>query len=170
MISALRSNTGLRSASTLLHRFNPILSSSRSYHQRVHDHYENPQNVGTLPKNDPNVGTAVHGAVACGDYMRFQIEVGEDGIIKQARFKTFGCGSAIASSSLATTWVQGKHIDDALKIKNSDIAKHLSLPPVKLHCSTMAEEAIQLAVKDYKRKKGLLNEEEQKDAPSSSSH
>lgn len=116
---------------------------------------ENPRNVGSLPKSDPTVGTGLVGAPACGDVMKLQVRVGADGVITEAKFKTFGCGSAIASSSLATTWAQGKHINDVLKIKNTDIAKHLSLPPVKLHCSMLAEDAIKAAVADYKKKQGL---------------
>jgi len=127
-------------------------STTRCYHQRVIDHYENPRNVGSLPKNDQDVGTGVVGAPACGDVMKMQFRVGQDGVIREAKFKTFGCGSAIASSSLATSWVQGKHIDEVVKIKNSDIAKHLALPPVKLHCSMLAEDAIKAAVKDWKEK------------------
>merc|ERR1711935_470431 len=126
---------------------------SRLYHERVIDHYENPRNVGSLDKNDKNVGTGLVGAPACGDVMKLQIKVNEEtGEIEKAVFKTFGCGSAIASSSLATEWVQGKSISEAGKIKNSDIAKELCLPPVKLHCSMLAEDAIQAALKDYKVK------------------
>ena len=116
------------------------------------DHYENPRNVGSLDKNDANVGTGLVGAPACGDVMKLQIRVDEEGKIVDAKFKTFGCGSAIASSSLATEWVKGKSLDDAGKIKNSEIAKELSLPPVKLHCSMLAEDAIRAALKDYKTK------------------
>ena len=119
---------------------------------QVIDHYENPRNVGSLDKNDANVGTGLVGAPACGDVMKLQIRVDEEGKIVDAKFKTFGCGSAIASSSLATEWVKGKSLDDAGKIKNSEIAKELSLPPVKLHCSMLAEDAIRAALKDYKTK------------------
>merc|ERR1711935_128407 len=127
---------------------------ARSYHENVIDHYENPRNVGTMDKNDKNVGTGLVGAPACGDVMKLQIKVNEEtGEIEEAVFKTFGCGSAIASSSLATEWVQGKNVDDAVEIKNTEIAKHLNLPPVKLHCSMLAEDAIKAAVKDYKAKK-----------------
>ncbi|XP_077592961.1 iron-sulfur cluster assembly scaffold protein IscU-like [Stigmatopora nigra] len=122
------------------------------YHQKVVDHYENPRNVGTLDKNSKKVGTGLVGAPACGDVMKLQIEVDEDGKIRDARFKTFGCGSAIASSSLATEWVKGKSVDEALAIKNTDIAKELCLPPVKLHCSMLAEDAIKAALADYRLK------------------
>lgn len=127
-------------------------SSSRSYHARVIDHYENPRNVGSLPKSDRDVGTGLVGAPACGDVMKLQLRVDKDGKITEAKFKTFGCGSAIASSSLATSWAEGKHIDEVVRIKNTDIAKHLALPPVKLHCSMLAEDAIKAAVADYKKK------------------
>lgn len=129
------------------------LLPSRSYHDRVIDHYENPRNVGSLPKTSDDVGTGVVGAPACGDVMKLQLRVDETtGIITEAVFKTFGCGSAIASSSLATSWAQGKHIDEVIKIKNTDIAKHLSLPPVKLHCSMLAEDGLKAAVADYQQK------------------
>jgi len=132
----------------------PLFSQlSRSYHARVIDHYENPRNVGSLNPNDPNVGTGLVGAPACGDVMKLQLKVNDEGIITEAKFKTFGCGSAIASSSLATTLAKGKSVDEVLKIKNQEIAKHLSLPPVKLHCSMLAEDAIKAAVKDYHKKK-----------------
>ena len=125
-----------------------------AYHQRVIDHYENPRNVGSLDKKSEDVGTGLVGAPACGDVMKLQIKVNEEsGTIEQAVFKTFGCGSAIASSSYATELLQGMAIEDAVKIKNSDIASHLKLPPVKLHCSMLAEDAIQAAIKDYKTKK-----------------
>lgn len=135
----------------------PILKKSLSvpalsYHKNVIDHYENPRNVGSLDKNDSNVGTGLVGAPACGDVMKLQIQVDKNGKIVDAKFKTFGCGSAIASSSLATEWVKGKTVDDALKLKNSDIAKELALPPVKLHCSMLAEDAIKAALADYKIK------------------
>ncbi len=124
-----------------------------AYSEKVIDHYENPRNVGTLDKNDENVGTGMVGAPACGDVMRLQIKVSEDGVIEDAKFKTYGCGSAIASSSLVTEWVKGKTIDEALAIKNSDIADELALPPVKIHCSILAEDAIKAAVNDYNAKK-----------------
>jgi len=123
----------------------------RTYHERVLDHYENPRNVGSLDKKKPSVGTGLVGAPACGDVMRLQIEV-KDGKIVDARFKTFGCGSAIASSSLVTEWVKGKTLDEASTITNTSIAKHLCLPPVKLHCSMLAEDAIKSAIKDYNEK------------------
>ncbi|GBF95838.1 hypothetical protein Rsub_08428 [Raphidocelis subcapitata] len=125
----------------------------RAYHKNVVDHYERPRNVGSFDKNDPNVGTGLVGAPACGDVMKLQIRVDEDGNIVDSCFKTFGCGSAIASSSVATEWVKGKSLDEVTTIKNSDIAKHLSLPPVKLHCSMLAEDAIKAAVKDIKAKR-----------------
>merc|ERR1712028_69823 len=126
----------------------------RAYHDNVIEHYENPRNVGSLDKNDKNVGTGLVGAPACGDVMKLQIKVNEEtGEIEEAVFKTFGCGSAIASSSLATEWVQGKNVDDAVEVKNTEIAKHLNLPPVKLHCSMLAEDAIKAAIGDYKTKK-----------------
>lgn len=123
-----------------------------SYSEKVIDHYENPRNVGSLDKNDEGVGTGMVGAPACGDVMRLQIKVGKDGIIEDAKFKTYGCGSAIASSSLVTEWVKGKTIDQALEIKNTQIAEELALPPVKVHCSILAEDAIKAAVADYKSK------------------
>lgn len=122
------------------------------YHEKVIDHYENPRNVGKMDPKKRNVGTGLVGAPACGDVMKLQIEVDDDGKIIDAKFKTFGCGSAIASSSLATEWVKGRSISEAGTIKNSDIAKELSLPPVKLHCSMLAEDAIKAALKDYKVK------------------
>lgn len=125
----------------------------RLYHKNVVEHYERPRNVGSFDKADPDVGTGLVGAPACGDVMKLQIKVDEQGNIVDAKFKTFGCGSAIASSSVATEWVKGKSLDEVLKIKNSDIAKHLSLPPVKLHCSMLAEDAIKAAVKDIKAKR-----------------
>ncbi|KAI4343750.1 hypothetical protein L6164_011060 [Bauhinia variegata] len=126
----------------------------RLYHERVVDHYNNPRNVGSFDKNDLTVGTGLVGAPACGDVMKLQIKVDEEtGKIVDARFKTFGCGSAIASSSVATEWVKGKHTEEVLSIKNTEIAKHLSLPPVKLHCSMLAEDAIKAAVKDYEAKR-----------------
>lgn len=122
------------------------------YSDKVIDHYENPRNVGKMDKEDDNVGTGMVGAPACGDVMQLQILVGDDGIIEDAKFKTYGCGSAIASSSLLTEWVKGKDIEDAGNIRNTDIAKELSLPPVKIHCSVLAEDAIKAAIKDYKEK------------------
>jgi nitrogen fixation NifU-like protein len=124
-----------------------------SYSTKVIEHYENPRNVGTLDKEDPNVGTGVVGAPACGDVMRLQIRVNDDGVIEDAKFKTFGCGSAIASSSLATEWIKGKSVDEAEGLKNSQIAEELSLPPVKIHCSVLAEDAIKSAIEDYRQKK-----------------
>ncbi len=124
-----------------------------AYSEKVLDHYENPRNVGTMDKDDPNVGTGLVGAPACGDVMRLQLKISDDGVIEDAKFKTFGCGSAIASSSLVTEWVKGKKVDEALTIKNSDIAEELSLPPVKIHCSVLAEDAIKAAISDYKNKK-----------------
>uniref|UniRef100_A0A8B9NU58 Iron-sulfur cluster assembly enzyme ISCU n=1 Tax=Apteryx owenii TaxID=8824 RepID=A0A8B9NU58_APTOW len=129
---------------------------------RVVDHYENPRNVGSLDRNAKNVGTGLVGAPACGDVMKLQVEVDENGKIVDARFKTFGCGSAIASSSLATEWVKGKTVDEALKIRNTDIAKELCLPPVKLHCSMLAEDAIKAALADYKLKQDPKKEESEK--------
>jgi nitrogen fixation NifU-like protein len=124
-----------------------------SYSNKVIDHYENPRNVGTLDKEDPNVGTGLVGAPACGDVMRLQIRVNDAGVIEDARFKTFGCGSAIASSSLATEWIKGKTVDEAEALQNSQIAEELSLPPVKIHCSVLAEDAIKSAIEDYRKKK-----------------
>jgi nitrogen fixation protein NifU and related proteins len=124
-----------------------------AYSEKLLDHYENPRNVGTLDKDDPSVGTGLVGAPACGDVMRLQIRVSPEGVIEDARFKTFGCGSAIASSSLATEWIKGKNIDEAAEIKNSQIAEELSLPPVKIHCSVLAEDAIKSAIEDYKQKR-----------------
>jgi len=125
-----------------------------AYSEKLIDHYENPRNVGTLDKGDAMVGTGLVGAPACGDVMKLQIKVGADGKIEDAKFKTFGCGSAIASSSLATEWVKGKTLDEAETIKNTMIAQHLSLPPVKIHCSVLAEDAIKAAIKDYREKHG----------------
>lgn len=124
-----------------------------TYSKKVIDHYENPRNVGSLDKEKKNVGTGLVGAPACGDVMKLQIEVDDNGIITDAKFKTFGCGSAIASSSLVTEWLKGRSINDAEAIKNTEIAKELSLPPVKLHCSLLAEDAIKAAIADYKLKK-----------------
>jgi len=125
---------------------------TRLYHLNVIDHYENPRNVGSLDKNNPQVGTGLVGAPACGDVMKLQIEVNKDGVIMDAKFKTFGCGSAIASSSVATEWIKGKSLQEAGTIANTDIASHLKLPPVKLHCSMLAEDAIKSAINDYKTK------------------
>ncbi|MCU0834984.1 MAG: Fe-S cluster assembly scaffold IscU [Chromatiaceae bacterium] len=125
-----------------------------AYSDKVLDHYENPRNVGTLDKDDPSVGTGMVGAPACGDVMRLQIKVNQDGVIEDARFKTYGCGSAIASSSLLTEWVKGKTLAEAQQIKNQDIADELALPPVKVHCSVLAEDAIRAAIQDYERKRG----------------
>jgi nitrogen fixation NifU-like protein len=123
-----------------------------AYSDKLLDHYENPRNIGSLDKNSEDVGTGLVGAPACGDVMKLQIKVGPDGLIEDAKFKTFGCGSAIASSSLVTEWVKGKTIDEAETIKNTDIAKHLALPPVKIHCSVLAEDAIKAAIADYRAK------------------
>jgi nitrogen fixation NifU-like protein len=123
-----------------------------AYSEKVLDHYENPRNVGSFDKEDKQVGTGMVGAPACGDVMRLQIKVGDDGIIKDAKFKTYGCGSAIASSSLLTEWVKGKSLDEARLIKNTDIADELALPPVKIHCSVLAEDAIKAAISDYQGK------------------
>ncbi|XP_047360215.1 iron-sulfur cluster assembly enzyme ISCU, mitochondrial [Vespa velutina] len=149
MMSLLKSlPKALNGASKTLSRSVPAVS----YHPNVLDHYENPRNVGSMDKNDTRVGTGLVGAPACGDVMKLQIKVDENGKIVDAKFKTFGCGSAIASSSLATEWVKGKTIDEALKLKNTDIAKELCLPPVKLHCSMLAEDAIKAALSDYRIK------------------
>jgi nitrogen fixation NifU-like protein len=123
-----------------------------AYSEKVVDHYENPRNVGSFDKNDGAVGTGLVGAPACGDVMKLQIKVGADGIIEDAKFKTFGCGSAIASSSLVTEWVKGKTLDEAATIRNTQIAQHLALPPVKIHCSVLAEDAIKAAIEDYRQK------------------
>jgi len=123
-----------------------------AYSDKVIDHYENPRNVGSLDKNDPSVGTGMVGAPACGDVMKLQIKVNDQGIIEDAKFKTYGCGSAIASSSLVTEWVKGKTLDQAGQIKNSEIAEELALPPVKIHCSILAEDAIKAAINDYQLK------------------
>jgi len=125
-----------------------------AYSDKVLDHYENPRNVGTLDKNDPHVGTGMVGAPACGDVMKLQIKVSDDGVIQDAKFKTYGCGSAIASSSLVTEWLKGKTLDQASEIKNSAIAEELALPPVKIHCSVLAEDAIKSAIANLKSKQG----------------
>ena len=129
-----------------------------AYSDKLLDHYENPRNVGAMDKDEDGVGTGLVGAPACGDVMKLQIKVDEDGIIEDAKFKTFGCGSAIASSSLVTEWVKGKTLDEASEIKNTDIAQELALPPVKIHCSILAEDAIKAAISDYKSKKSLKSE------------
>ncbi|MCE5308319.1 MAG: Fe-S cluster assembly scaffold IscU [Acidobacteriales bacterium] len=132
-----------------------------AYSNKVLDHYNNPRNVGSLDKADPNVGTGMVGAPECGDVMKLQLKVNPDtGVIEDAKFKTFGCGSAIASSSLATEWVKGKTVDEALQIKNSEIVNELSLPPVKIHCSVLAEDAIKAAIDDYKKKQAAHPAEE----------
>lgn len=125
-----------------------------AYSEKVLDHYENPRNIGTMDVKDKNVGTGMVGAPACGDVMRLQIKVNDEGVIEDARFKTYGCGSAIASSSLLTEWVKGKTLDEASLIKNSEIAEELALPPVKIHCSVLAEDAIKAAIRDLKAKRG----------------
>ena len=124
-----------------------------AYSEKVIDHYENPRNVGSLDKSDPNVGTGLVGAPACGDVMKLQLKVSDDGIIQDAKFKTFGCGSAIASSSLVTEWVKGMTVDQAMEVRNTHIAEELNLPPVKIHCSVLAEDAIKAAIADYKAKR-----------------
>src|SRR5690606_6020705 len=135
-----------------------VRNTIMAYSEKVLDHYENPRNVGKMDADAPDVGTGMVGAPACGDVMRLQIQVSDDGIIQDAKFKTYGCGSAIASSSLATEWMKGKTIDEAELIKNTTIAEELALPPVKIHCSVLAEDAIKAAVRDYKQKKGLIKE------------
>ena len=125
-----------------------------AYGEKVIDHYQNPRNVGTLDKSKPTVGTGLVGAPECGDVMRLQIQI-EDGIITDAKFKTFGCGSAIAASSLATEWLKGKSVDDAAKLDNMDLVEELNLPPVKIHCSVLAQDAVQAAINDYRTKNGL---------------
>lgn len=126
-----------------------------AYSDKVIDHYENPRNVGKFDAEDPSIGTGMVGAPACGDVMRLQIKVNEQGVIEDAKFKTYGCGSAIASSSLATEWMKGKTLEEAETIKNTQLAEELALPPVKIHCSVLAEDAIKAAVRDYREKKGL---------------
>ena len=126
-----------------------------AYSEKVIDHYTNPRNIGTLDKSSESVGTGLVGAPECGDVMRLQIQVSDEGVIEDAKFKTFGCGSAIASSSLATEWLKGKSVDDALEIDNMEIVEELALPPVKIHCSVLAEDAIKAAINDYRVKKGL---------------
>ena len=128
-----------------------------TYSNKLLDHYENPRNVGSMDKENKDVGTGLVGAPACGDVMKLQIKVGDEGVIEDAKFKTFGCGSAIASSSLITEWVKGKNLDEANKIKNTEIANHLALPPVKIHCSVLAEDAIKAAILNYKEKNESKN-------------
>lgn len=135
-----------------------------AYSDKVLDHYENPRNVGRLDDKDVNVGTGMVGAPACGDVMRLQIKVSEDGVIEDAKFKTYGCGSAIASSSLLTEWVKGRSLEDAQKIRNSEIAEELGLPPVKIHCSVLAEDAIKAAIADVKSKRGFTIKQDQSEA------
>jgi nitrogen fixation NifU-like protein len=130
-----------------------------AYSKKLLDHYENPKNVGSFSKDEENIGTGLVGAPACGDVMKLQIKVSDDGVIQDAKFKTFGCGSAIASSSLATEWIKGQKIEDAASITNKEIAEELSLPPVKIHCSLLAEEAIKSAIADYKSKKDNKNDQ-----------
>jgi nitrogen fixation NifU-like protein len=139
-----------------------------AYSDKVVDHYENPRNVGSLDKSDASVGTGMVGAPACGDVMKLQIRVGAGGVIEDAKFKTYGCGSAIASSSLVTEWVKGKSLDEALTIKNTHIAQELALPPVKIHCSILAEDAIKAAVSDYKAKNAVERAREK--SPEAASH
>ena len=129
-----------------------------AYTEKVLEHYENPRNVGSFDKNDPSVGTGLVGAPACGDVMKLQLKINDDGVIEDAKFKTFGCGSAIASSSLATEWVKGMTVDQAMAIKNTQIVEELSLPPVKIHCSVLAEDAIKAAIADYKAKRAKVAE------------
>ena len=136
-----------------------------AYSSKVIDHYENPRNVGSLDKSDPDVGTGLVGAPACGDVMKLQIKVNDQGAIEDAKFKTFGCGSAIASSSLVTEWVKGKTVDEALTIKNTDVAQELELPPVKIHCSVLAEDAIKAAIADWQRKRAVGPAASQADRP-----
>lgn len=131
-----------------------------AYSDKVVDHYSNPRNVGSFDKNDPSVGTGLVGAPECGDVMKLQIKVNEAGIVEDAKFKTYGCGSAIASSSLATEWLKGKTLDEAYNIKNTEIVAELNLPPVKIHCSVLAEDAIKMAIEDYKKKKDVPADKE----------
>ncbi|OGA03728.1 MAG: Fe-S cluster assembly scaffold IscU [Betaproteobacteria bacterium RIFCSPLOWO2_02_FULL_64_12] len=133
-----------------------------AYSDKVIDHYENPRNVGSFDKSDVAIGTGMVGAPACGDVMKLQIRVNQQGVIEDARFKTYGCGSAIASSSLVTEWVKGKTLDEAATIKNTQIAEELALPPVKIHCSILAEDAIKAAIADYRKKHGMQEQQEQK--------
>ena len=135
------------------------MAAMPSYSSKLIDHYENPRNVGSLDKAAPDVGTGLVGAPACGDVMKLQIKVNGQGVIEEARFKTFGCGSAIASSSLVTEWVKGRTVEQALAIKNTDVARELELPPVKIHCSVLAEDAIKAAIADYQRKRAAVPED-----------
>lgn len=153
--SALKRSLGALTAAPRRAVAPAVATQTRMYHENVIDHYENPRNVGSMDKNAKNVGTGLVGAPACGDVMKLQIEVDESGKIVDSKFKTFGCGSAIASSSVATEWLKGKTIDECLKIKNTDIASHLKLPPVKLHCSMLAEDAIKAAITDYQKKQSV---------------
>ena len=141
-----------------------------AYSDKLLDHYENPRNIGSLDKNSEDVGTGLVGAPACGDVMKLQIKVGADGLIEDAKFKTFGCGSAIASSSLVTEWVKGKTVDEALQIKNTEIVKELALPPVKIHCSVLAEDAIRAAIHDWKKKNGAADQKATVPASSQAGH
>jgi nitrogen fixation NifU-like protein len=140
----------------VVHRVNNYNLIKRMYHENVIDHYENPRNVGSLDKTKTTVGTGIVGAPACGDVMKIQLEFNDVGVVVDAKFKTFGCGSAISASSLTTEWVKGKTVDECLTITNADIATHLKLPPVKLHCSMLAEDSISAAIKDYKFKQNQL--------------
>lgn len=137
-----------------------VMQKYGDYDEKVVDHYENPRNVGTLDELDPNVGSGLIGSPSCGDVMRLQIKVDDEGIIEDAKFKAYGCGSAIASSSVITEWVKGKSVDEALKVKNAQIAEELALPPVKVHCSVLAEDAVKAAVDNYKSKQGFMNKED----------
>src|SRR5438045_2452536 len=139
-----------------------------AYNEKIIEHYENPRNVGTLDKSDPNVGTGLVGAPACGDVMRLQIKVTDEGVIEDAKFKTFGCGSAIASSSLATEWLKGKTLEEAEAIKNVQIVEELNLPPVKIHCSVLAEDAIKSAIDDFRKKRAARGKEEAQPAAAQS--
>mmetsp|Transcript_30630 Transcript_30630/g.53143 ORF Transcript_30630/g.53143 Transcript_30630/m.53143 type:complete len:164 (-) Transcript_30630:302-793(-) len=160
----LAATTSLRCATRVVSRRSAVATGNmlqqqrRNYHENIVEHYENPRNVGSMDKKDGNVGTGLVGAPACGDVMKLQIKVDANGNIEDSKFKTFGCGSAIASSSVVTEWVKGKHVDEVLAIKNTDIAAHLKLPPVKLHCSMLAEDAIRAAVSDWKAKSGVKKE------------
>eukprot|EP00405_Crypthecodinium_cohnii_P006294 CAMPEP_0194782510 /NCGR_PEP_ID=MMETSP0323_2-20130528/78728_1 /TAXON_ID=2866 ORGANISM="Crypthecodinium cohnii, Strain Seligo" /NCGR_SAMPLE_ID=MMETSP0323_2 /ASSEMBLY_ACC=CAM_ASM_000346 /LENGTH=175 /DNA_ID=CAMNT_0039721327 /DNA_START=52 /DNA_END=579 /DNA_ORIENTATION=- len=141
-----------------------LSGSLRRYHEAVHDHFNQPRNVGSFDKADAGVGSALVGKASCGDVIKLQVKVGKNGVIEDAKFKTFGCGSAIASSSLATEMIIGKHIEEASQLKNTDISSHLKLPPVKIHCSVLAEEAIQAAIADYKHKHRTAQAEDKEEA------
>eukprot|EP00567_Pseudictyota_dubia_P005400 CAMPEP_0197437580 /NCGR_PEP_ID=MMETSP1175-20131217/4795_1 /TAXON_ID=1003142 /ORGANISM="Triceratium dubium, Strain CCMP147" /LENGTH=165 /DNA_ID=CAMNT_0042967149 /DNA_START=40 /DNA_END=537 /DNA_ORIENTATION=+ len=154
MLAATALSRGAARAASQLKTKPAAFVARRSYHENIVEHYENPRNVGSLDKNSDDVGTGLVGAPACGDVMKLQIRVDKDGNIEESKFKTFGCGSAIASSSVATEWIKGKNVDEVLAIKNTDIAAHLKLPPVKLHCSMLAEDAIKAAVNNWKEKQG----------------